>query len=98
MARDACSPQLSWATDAGTQTITGVVLTTIGNTCNADIPVTVPGDVVSTHGFTTEQRGSGQCPIRDVFSVLTSCIDPLTIWVTMPGSPVNFTLSTPIPL
>lgn len=98
MARDACSPQLSWTADAETQTITGVTLTTIGNTCNADIPVTVPGDVNSAHGFTTEQRGSGQCPTGAVFSALTFITDPLTIWVTMSGSPVNFTLSTPIPL
>jgi hypothetical protein len=80
MARDACAPNLSYTT-SGT-TITAVTVTTIGNTCPVVIPVTVPGKVTSTQGFTTEQIGS----------------DPLTIWVTMKGSPVTFTLSTPVSL
>jgi hypothetical protein len=80
MARDACAPKLSFTT-SGT-TITAVTLTTNGNTCGVPIPVTVPGTVTSTQGFTTEQIGS----------------DPLTIWVKMSGSPVTFTLSTPVSL
>jgi hypothetical protein len=80
MARDACAPNLSYTT-SGT-TITAVTVTTIGNTCPVVIPVTVPGKVTSTQGFTTEQIGS----------------DPLTIWVSMKGSPVTFTLSTPVSL
>ena len=84
--------------NAETQTITGVILTTIGNTCNADIPVTFPGDVDSVHGFTTEQRGSGRYLVCDIGFALTLYTDPLTVWVTMSGSPVNFTLSTPVPL
>jgi hypothetical protein len=80
MARDACAPNLSYTT-SGT-TITAVTVTTIGNTCPVVIPVTVPGKVTSTQGFTTEQLGS----------------DPLTIWVTMAGKPITFTLSTPVSL
>ncbi|KAB8077566.1 hypothetical protein BDV29DRAFT_168092 [Aspergillus leporis] len=62
--------------------ITGVTLTANGNTCNATIPVSFPVAVTDTKGFTTEQYGS----------------DPLTVWVQLSGSPVSFTLSTPIPL
>jgi hypothetical protein len=81
MARDACAPNLSYTT-SGT-TITGVTVTTSGgNTCSVVIPVTVPGKVTSTQGFTTEQIGS----------------DPLTIWVQMAGKPITFTLSAAVPL
>ncbi|KAH9210801.1 hypothetical protein DL95DRAFT_370457 [Leptodontidium sp. 2 PMI_412] len=82
MARDACAPMVTFTTDPTVMTITGLTLTTNANTCNNPIPVTVPGTVTSTQGFTTEKIGN----------------DPLTIWVTMSGSPVTFTLSTPIPL
>lgn len=82
MARDACAPKLTWITNPSAKTITGVTLTTTGNTCGTVIPVTVPGTVTSTTGYTTEKIGS----------------DPLTIWVTMKGSPVTFTLSTPVAL
>jgi len=80
MARDACAPTLSFTTSGST--ITAVTLSTIGNTCGVAIPVTVPGKVTSTQGFTTEQVGT----------------DPLTIWVKLTGSPVTFTLSTPVSL
>ncbi len=80
MYRDACAPSLTLTTNPTAGTITGVTLTTNGNVCSVTIPVTVPGTVTSTQGFTTEQLGS----------------DPLTIWVEMAGSPVTFTLSTPI--
>ncbi|GAD97217.1 extracellular serine-rich protein [Paecilomyces variotii No. 5] len=62
--------------------ITGVTVTANGNTCNSPIPVTFPVAPTSTQGFTTEQVGS----------------DPLTVWVELTGSPVSFTLSTPIRL
>ncbi|KAH7383568.1 hypothetical protein BKA64DRAFT_161550 [Cadophora sp. MPI-SDFR-AT-0126] len=80
MARDKCAPQLSYTTDPTAKTITAVTLTTTGNTCTVKIPVTVPGTVTNTQGFTTEKVGS----------------DPLTIWVQMAGSPVSFTLTTPV--
>jgi hypothetical protein len=82
MARDACKPILTLNTDPTAKTITGVTLTTNGNVCSATIPVTVPGSVTSTQGFTTEKIGN----------------DPLTIWVKMSGSPVTFTLSTAVAL
>jgi hypothetical protein len=80
MARDACAPNLSFKTSGNT--ITAVTLTTIGNVCSTVIPLTVPGKVTSTQGFTTEQIGT----------------DPLTIWVKMTGSPVTFNLATPVSL
>lgn len=64
------------------QKITGVTVSATGNTCSDPIPVTFPVTPTSTQGFTTEQLGS----------------DPLTVWVPLSGSPVSFTLSTPISL
>ncbi|KAJ5924478.1 hypothetical protein N7466_008665 [Penicillium verhagenii] len=64
------------------QEITGVTVTATGNTCSEPIPVTFPVAPTSTQGFATEQLGS----------------DPLTVWVELTGSPVTFTLSTPIAL
>lgn len=62
--------------------ITAVTVTSNGNTCNTAIPVTFPVAPTSTNGFPTEQLGS----------------DPLTVWVSLSGSPVSFTLSKPIAL
>lgn len=78
MARDACNYQLSWT--LVNSAITGVTVSADSNTCSAAIPVTVPGSVTDTQGFTTEKIGN----------------DPLTIWVELTGSPVSFTLSTPV--
>ncbi|RMZ35994.1 hypothetical protein AFCA_000811 [Aspergillus flavus] len=66
----------------GNKQITGVTLSAKDNTCNAPIPVSFPVAPTDTKGFTTEQYGS----------------DPLTVWVQLSGSPVTFSLSTPIPL
>ena len=82
MNRDSCHPNLSWQLDTSTETITGVTVTSTGNVCSEPLPITVPGSVTDTQGFTTEQLGS----------------DPLTIWVTLSGSPVSFTLTTPVPV
>ncbi|OJJ99291.1 hypothetical protein ASPACDRAFT_30018 [Aspergillus aculeatus ATCC 16872] len=62
--------------------ITAVTVSATGNTCSEPVPVTFPVAPTSTQGFTTEQVGS----------------DPLTVWVELSGSPVTFTLSTPIAL
>lgn len=62
--------------------ITGVTLSANGNSCNASIPVTFPAAPANTQGFATEQLGS----------------DPLTVWVTLSGSPVTFSLASPIAL
>jgi hypothetical protein len=61
--------------------ITGVTVSSNnGSTCNSPIPITFPVSPTSTLGFPTEQIGS----------------DPLTVWVSLTGNPVNMTLSTPI--
>ncbi|KAH8802483.1 hypothetical protein F5884DRAFT_683853 [Xylogone sp. PMI_703] len=82
MALDGCSASLTYVTNPSAKTITGIQVTSGGgNKCSVPIPVTVPGSVTSTQGFTTEKIGS----------------DPLTIWVKLTGTPVTFTLSTAIP-
>jgi hypothetical protein len=62
--------------------VTGVTVSANGNSCSSPIPVTFPVAPTSTQGFQTEQVGG----------------DPLTVWVTLSGTPVSFTLSNPIPL
>jgi hypothetical protein len=62
MARDGCAPKLAYLKDETTEAITGVTLTTTGNTCSVPIPITVPGTVTSTKGHTTEQLGTGMSP------------------------------------
>ncbi|KAJ5680602.1 hypothetical protein N7536_011741 [Penicillium majusculum] len=62
--------------------ITAITVSATGNTCTDPIPVTFPVAPTSTQGFATEQLGA----------------DPLTVWVKLSGSPVTFTLSTPIAL
>ncbi|KAN0072001.1 hypothetical protein V8E54_009730, partial [Elaphomyces granulatus] len=79
-ARDACGYSISWTVDANQ--ITGVTVSSNGNTCNSPIPVTFPVSPTSTLGFQTEQIGH----------------DPLTVWVLLTGDPVSMTLSTPISL
>lgn len=59
MMRDGCSPNLAWDVNQATKMITGVTVTTVGNTCRAPIPVTFPGSVTSSQLFPTEQIGSG---------------------------------------
>lgn len=80
MQRDKCVPKLKLNVDDISKKITGVQVLTNNNSCSAKIPVTLPGTVTNTQGFTTEQKGS----------------DPLTIWVDMKGSPVSFTFGTPV--
>jgi len=80
MARDKCGYVLTYTLNPTSQTITGVTVTATDNTCDVPIPVTVPGKVVDSKGFPTEQVGN----------------DPLTVWVTLSGSPVEFVLGTSI--
>jgi hypothetical protein len=82
MTRDACKPGLAYEIDATAATITGVTVTSNGNTCSVPVPVTFPGAVTDTQGATSEKVGN----------------DPLTLWVPLKGQPVTYTLSTPIKL
>jgi hypothetical protein len=80
MARDNCKPAMSYTLDATAKSITTVTVSTSGNTCSAPIPVTFPGTVTNQQGATPEQIGT----------------DPLVLWVKLSGSPVTFTLTTPV--
>jgi hypothetical protein len=71
---------MTYTLDPTAKTITSVTVSTTGNTCSAPIPLTFPGTVVDQKGATPEQLGG----------------DPLTLWVTLTGSPVIFTLTTPV--
>lgn len=79
MARDTCGSNI--ALKSSNSKITGLTVTTNGNTCSQPIPITFPNSPTSTQGYSQEKVGN----------------DPLTLWVTMKGTPVTFTLSTPIP-
>lgn len=63
------------------QKITGATVSATESSCGSPIPVTFPSAPTNTQGFETEQVGN----------------DPLTVWVQLSGSPVSFTLETPIP-
>lgn len=60
--------------------LAGVTVTANSNTCDVQIPVSFPGAASSVSGGTSEQIGT----------------DQLTIWVTLSGTPVTYTLATPI--
>jgi hypothetical protein len=76
-----CKPNGAYTYSSDGSQITGYTLTANGNACSAPIPVTFPGQASTTTGGTTkEQIGK----------------DPLTIWATLSGSPVSFTLSSPV--
>lgn len=82
MARDQCSPFLTWNYSNDGRSVESVTVTTAtGNKCNVAIPVTVPGGVRSTpNGATREQLGS----------------DPLTVWTKMTGQPQTIPLNPPL--
>lgn len=62
--------------------ISGVTVSSADNSCGAPIPVTFPEAPVDTKGCKTEQLGN----------------DPVTVWVELAGSPVSFSLASPIAL
>lgn len=81
-ARDACQPTMSWSVVGG-NIIGATVGSATGNNCPVAIPFTVPlGTTTNSQGYATEQIGN----------------DPLTIWVQLSGSPVNFSFSPPVPV
>ena len=76
-----CKPNGAYTYSSDGTHITGFTLTANGNSCSAPIAVTFPVQAsTSTGGTTKEQIGN----------------DPLTIWATLGGSPVSFTLSSPV--
>jgi len=84
MARDQCSPFLTWNYANDGLSINSVTVTTAtGNKCGVPIPVTVPGNVRAIpQGATKEQIGA----------------DPLTVWTKMTGQPTTIQLNPPLRL
>jgi hypothetical protein len=77
-----CRPRLVYNLSQN-RTITSVTVSTDGNTCGAPVPVTFPGTATASAGGTTSDKVGSE---------------PLIIWTNMNGSPVTFTLGTPIRL
>lgn len=84
MARDQCSPQLTWNLTPDDKGITSVTIhTATANRCKVPIPVSVPVSVSRIPpGATKEQLGN----------------DLLTIWVKMVGQPITIQLDQAVPL
>ncbi|KAH8883162.1 hypothetical protein GQ53DRAFT_431806 [Thozetella sp. PMI_491] len=82
MARDGCNPHIRYNL-SNSRTITSVTVTTNGNTCSVPIPVSFPGTATTSSGGTTVDKVGAE---------------PTIIWTTMTGSPVTFTLGTPVAL
>ncbi|KAJ9624033.1 hypothetical protein H2203_005480 [Taxawa tesnikishii (nom. ined.)] len=82
MTLDNCKPNLSYTYSADGKSITGVTVTATNNQCSVPVPVTFPSKATTSAVTTSEQYGT----------------DPLTVFVTLKGSPVTFTLSTPVAL
>lgn len=80
MTRDSCNPNLAYSYSADGKHITGVTVTATGNSCGAPIGVTFPGPATSKTTTTKDQLGS----------------EPLIMWANLTGSPVTYTLTTPI--
>ena len=79
--RDCCNAKTRFIYSADDKFITGFEVSSSTNTCPVTIPVSVPGTVSGLGGGDkTEQIGG----------------DPLTVWVSLTGSPRTFTLSSPV--
>ncbi|KAJ6263087.1 hypothetical protein Dda_1646 [Drechslerella dactyloides] len=80
--RDQCNASIRQAVNNGE--VTAVIVTADpNNSCEAEIPVTIPGGIKETgSNVRIEQIGN----------------DPTTIWVKLGGSPVRLTLAKPISL
>lgn len=77
MARDACSPSLSYIWNSGMTAITGVTVSTNGNTCPVTIPVTFPGTATTSGSTTKEQIGSDRKSERCSTCARESLADPI---------------------
>ena len=80
MARDQCSPNLTYQYSTDGSSITGVVVSATGNSCSAPVPVTLPGSGSASGSATNDQVGS----------------EPLIMWTTLSGSPVTISLASPV--
>lgn len=80
MARDNCNPRLVYQYSDDGRSITGVTVTADDNSCSAPIPVTFPGEASTEGSARYDQVGS----------------EPAIQWVELSGSPVSFSLATPV--
>lgn len=78
--RDACSPNLSYTYSTDGSQIVGFVVTAKTNSCTASIPITLPGSATASTEVIIDQVGA----------------EPEIEWVELSGTPVTFTLATPI--
>ncbi|KAB5559933.1 hypothetical protein GE09DRAFT_1115011 [Coniochaeta sp. 2T2.1] len=81
--RDNCNPNLSYTYSLDSKFITSVTLTANGNNCAVPIPVTFSGTASTTSGGTTQDKVGSE---------------PLIINAKLSGSPISFTLGTPVPV
>lgn len=82
MTRDECNPNLSYKYSSDGSHITSVTVTANSNTCSVPIPVTLPNGVSATTSGSTTKDSVGSEPVIE--------------WVTLSGSAVTLTLSTPV--
>ncbi|RMJ19423.1 hypothetical protein CDV36_000873 [Fusarium kuroshium] len=78
---DDCKPQLSYGFSDDGKTIESVTVTADGNSCSVPVPVTVPGGASASGGSSSSD---------------TLGSEPTIEWVTLSGSPVTLTLSSPV--
>lgn len=84
MTLDNCEPKLSYKYSSNGNAIDSVTLTTDGNACGVNVPVTIPGGSVTASGGSKEEDNVGD--------------EPTIVWVSMNGSPVVLTLSESVSL
>ncbi|KAH6984590.1 hypothetical protein BKA56DRAFT_481636 [Ilyonectria sp. MPI-CAGE-AT-0026] len=80
--RDACSPKLAYTYSSDGTKIESVTVSATGNTCSVPIPVTIPsGSATASGGSLTADVVGAEPPIQ---------------WVTLSGTAVTLTLSSPV--
>ncbi|KAF7552884.1 hypothetical protein G7Z17_g4063 [Cylindrodendrum hubeiense] len=81
---DKCNPKVSYKFSENGLSLQSITVTADGNTCSKPIPVTIPsGSVTASGGSATSDVVGSEPPIQ---------------WVTLSGSPVVLTLSSPVVL
>lgn len=81
MARDNCNPKLAYTYSSDRKSITGVTVSSNGNSCSVPVPITFPASATApSRSATNDKVGS----------------EPLIMWARLAGSPVSFTLSPPV--
>ncbi|KAK7418417.1 hypothetical protein QQZ08_011267 [Neonectria magnoliae] len=83
-ALDSCNPKMSYTYSSDGSSIKSVTVTADGNSCSVPIPVTIPaGSATASGGSITSDVLGSEPPIQ---------------WVTLKGSSVTLSLSSPVSL